>query len=92
MGLLSAFVEWLRRTIQSVQEFTLFSIDVIQVPLAAPQNAKIINRPRIFADPASGIVAGLWPGGDHGPGTQKTNIPESPRLKIIETFPSMFRL
>ena len=52
----------------------LFSIDVIQVPLAAPQKAQIVNRPRIFADPASGIIAGLWPGGDHGPGTQKTNV------------------
>ena len=28
----------------------LFSIDVIEVPLAAPQTAKIVNRPRIFAD------------------------------------------
>src|SRR3989454_4910140 len=28
----------------------LFSIDVIQVPLAVPQNAKIVNRPRIFTD------------------------------------------
>src|SRR5262245_29420201 len=51
----------------------LFSIDVIQVPVAAPQNAKIINRPRIFADPATGAIAGLWRGGDHGPGTQRTS-------------------
>ncbi len=51
----------------------LFSIDVIEVPLAAPQNAKIVNRPRIFADEASGAIAGLWPGGDHGEGTQKTS-------------------
>ncbi len=29
----------------------LFSIDVIQVPLAAPEKARIVNRPRIFADP-----------------------------------------
>ena len=50
----------------------LFSIDVIQVPLAAPDKARIVNRPRIFADPASGAISGLWPGGDHGPGTQKT--------------------
>jgi hypothetical protein len=48
----------------------LFSIDVIEVPLAAPQNARIVNRPRIFADPTSGAIAGLWQGGDHGPGTQ----------------------
>src|SRR5206468_12157244 len=34
----------------------LFSIDVIQVPLAAPQNAKIVNRPRIFADTATGAI------------------------------------
>jgi hypothetical protein len=26
----------------------LFSIDVIQVPLAAPEKARIVNRPRIF--------------------------------------------
>ncbi|MEO8682828.1 MAG: hypothetical protein ABI665_27520, partial [Vicinamibacterales bacterium] len=51
----------------------LFSIDVIEVPLAAPQNAKIVNRPRIFADASTGSLAGLWAGGDHGPGTQKTS-------------------
>jgi hypothetical protein len=51
----------------------LFSIDVIQVPLAAPEKARIVNRPRIFADPTSGAIAGLWQGGDHGPGTQRTS-------------------
>ena len=40
----------------------LFSIDVIQVPLAAPEKARIVNRPRIFADPTSGAIAGLWAG------------------------------
>ena len=52
----------------------LFSIDVIQVPLTAPQNARIVNRPRIFADVATGAISGLWAGGDHGPGTQKTSV------------------
>ena len=52
----------------------LFSIDVIQVPLAAPDQARIISRPRIFADPKTGAVSGLWQGGDHGPGTQKTSL------------------
>jgi hypothetical protein len=51
----------------------LFSIDVIQVPLATPQNARIVSRPRIFADVATGALSGLWAGGDHGPGTQKTS-------------------
>jgi hypothetical protein len=53
---------------------SLFSIDVIQVPLAAPEKARIVNRPRIFADPATGAIAGLWQGGDHGPGTQTSRI------------------
>ena len=50
-----------------------FRIEVIQVPLAAPQNARIVNAPRIFADPATGNIAGLWPGGRHGEGTQSTS-------------------
>jgi len=49
-----------------------FRIEVIRVPLAAPQNAEIVNEPRIFADARTGAIAGLWPGGDHGPGTQET--------------------
>jgi hypothetical protein len=50
----------------------LFSIDVIQVPLASPERASIVNRPRIFADPETGNIAGLWPGGNHGEGTQRS--------------------
>jgi hypothetical protein len=52
----------------------LFSIDVIRIPLSAPETAKIVNRPRIFADPKTGAISGLWPGGDHGPGTQNSRI------------------
>ena len=51
----------------------LFSIDVIAVPLKNPEQAKIVNRPRIFADTQSGAIAGLWPGGGHGEGTQRTS-------------------
>src|SRR5438105_5405824 len=50
---------------------SLFRIDIIKVPVDAPQNAKIVNSPRIFAD-SSGAIAGLWKGGTHGPGTQTT--------------------
>ena len=50
---------------------SLFRIEVIRVPLASPQDARIVNAPRIFAD-ASGKIAGLWPGGTHGAGTQET--------------------
>jgi hypothetical protein len=51
----------------------LFSIDVIAVPLKNPEQAKIVNRPRIFADTQTGSIAGLWPGGRHGEGTQSTS-------------------
>jgi hypothetical protein len=52
----------------------LFSIDVIQIPLAAPEKARIVSRPRVFADPASGAISGLWQGGNHGPGTQTSRV------------------
>lgn len=50
----------------------LFRIEVVRVPLDAPERAEIVNMPRIFADPETGDIAGLWAGGDHGPGTQST--------------------
>ena len=53
---------------------SLFSIDVIQVPLAAPENAKIVNRPRIFADAQTGVVNALNKGGNTGPGTQTSSV------------------
>jgi hypothetical protein len=64
----------------------LFSIDVIQVPIAAPDQARIVNRPRIFADAATGNIAGLWAGGDHGPGTQRTSTTN--QCHDITVFPA----
>ena len=49
---------------------SLFRIEVIRVPVAAPQEARVVAEPRVFADRTSGNVAGLWRGGSHGPGTQ----------------------
>ena len=63
----------------------LFRIDVVQVPLASPEDAAIVSRPLVFRDPETGAAAGLWPGGDHGPGTQRTA--ESSRCHDITTFP-----
>jgi len=51
---------------------SLFRIDIIKVPVAAPQNARVVNSPRIFAD-STGAIAGLWKGGTHGAGTQTTS-------------------
>ena len=64
-----------------------FSIDVIQIPLASPETAKIVGRPRIFADPQTGAIAGLAKKGDHGPGTQTTS--ETNQCHDITVFPSV---
>jgi hypothetical protein len=48
-----------------------FRIEIIKVPVAAPQSARIVSSPRIFADTA-GNIAGLWKGGAHGEGTQES--------------------
>jgi len=53
-------------------ETALFSIDVIRVPLDAPEQAAIVSRPRIFADSLTGRVAGLWRGGAAGIASQRT--------------------
>ena len=44
---------------------SLFRIDVIKVPLAAPQDAKVVNSPRIFMDPTSGALNAVTSGGTH---------------------------
>ncbi|WP_109508685.1 LVIVD repeat-containing protein [Nocardioides speluncae] len=38
---------------------TQWRIDVIQVPLAAPETASIVSQPRIFTDPVTGAFNGL---------------------------------
>ncbi|HEX8567407.1 MAG TPA: hypothetical protein VF648_17330 [Pyrinomonadaceae bacterium] len=42
-----------------------FRIDVIKVPLAAPQNAQVVSTPRLFSDPKTGALNGLTNGGSH---------------------------
>ncbi len=44
----------------------LFRIEVIKVPVAAPQDAKIVSSPRLFIDPRTGALNGLSNGGTHG--------------------------
>ena len=45
---------------------SLFKIDVIKVPLAAPQQAKIVSSPRLFMNARTGAIDGLNNGGTHG--------------------------
>jgi len=49
----------------------LFRIEVIKVPVAAPQDAKIVSSPRVFIDPRTGALNGLSNGGSHGKGEEK---------------------
>src|SRR5690242_8833777 len=49
----------------------LFRIDVIKVPVAAPQDAKIVSTPRLFIDPRTGAINGLTSGGSLHKGQEK---------------------
>lgn len=62
----------------------LFSIDVIEIPVADPSKARIVDRPRVFA--RNGEIAGLWGGGDHGDGTQDTS--QTNQCHDITVFPA----
>ena len=64
-----------------------FRIEVIQVPLANPEDARIVNMPRIFADPETGEYGGLWQGGDHGEGTQESRLTN--QCHDITVFPDI---
>jgi uncharacterized protein (DUF305 family) len=50
----------------------LFRIDVIEIPVDDPSTSRIVDSPAVFADPETGVLAGLWRGGDHGEDTQET--------------------
>ncbi|WP_292090820.1 DUF305 domain-containing protein [Brevundimonas sp.] len=64
----------------------LFRIDVIEIPVADPSRARIIDSPTVFADDETGQIAGLWRGGDHGDNTQDTS--RTDHCHDITVFPS----
>jgi hypothetical protein len=49
----------------------LFRIEVIKVPVSAPQDAKVVSSPRVFIDPRTGALNGLNNGGTHDKGKEK---------------------
>ena len=55
----------------------LFSIDVIQIPLAKPEEARIVSRPRIFADPETGAIAVCGRAATMGQGRRRRTRPTS---------------
>jgi uncharacterized protein (DUF305 family) len=64
----------------------LFRIDVIEIPVDDPSQARIVDSPAVFADPETGVLAGLWRGGDHGDETQDTS--QTDQCHDITVFPS----
>jgi uncharacterized protein (DUF305 family) len=64
----------------------LFRIDVIEIPVDDPSKARIVKSPAVFADEETGILAGLWRGGDHGDRTQRTS--RTDECHDITVFPS----
>ncbi len=66
---------------------SLFRIEVIRVPLDRPQDAAVVSEPRIFTNEQTGDIAGLWGGGDHGPGTQRTSATN--RCHDITAYPAI---
>ena len=63
----------------------LFRIDVIEIPVDRPSEARIVDSPAVFADPQTGVLAGLWRGGDHGDDTQRTS--RTDQCHDITVFP-----
>ena len=65
----------------------LFRIDIIEIPVDDPSQARIVDSPAVFADPETGRLAGLWQGGDHGDDTQATN--QTNQCHDITAFPEL---
>jgi hypothetical protein len=45
---------------------SLFRIEVIKVPVAAPQQARVVSSPRVFMDARTGVLNSLSSGATHG--------------------------
>src|SRR5215510_499606 len=69
---------------------SLFRIDVIKVPLAAPQNAQVVSTPRVFINPRTGALNGLSSGGAHGKAGEGLEKPiDSDQCHDITVYSSM---
>jgi hypothetical protein len=70
---------------------TQWRIDVIAVPLDAPETAAVVSQPRIFADPDTGAFNGLnntLPGTQHPSGTNYSPLPNTNTCHDITSFPA----
>ncbi|MFQ6170696.1 hypothetical protein ACK8HX_03745 [Oryzobacter sp. R7] len=70
---------------------TQWRIDVIKVPLAAPQTAAVVSQPRIFTDADTGAFNGLQntlPGALHPSGTAYSPLPNTNTCHDVTAFPA----
>jgi len=71
---------------------TQWRIDVIKVPLAAPQTAAIVSQPRIFTDATTGAFNGLQNtlnGTLHPSGTAYSPVPNTNTCHDVTAFPEI---
>jgi hypothetical protein len=64
----------------------LFRIDVIKVPVVAPQDAKIVSSPRVFIDPRTGALNGLSNGGSHGKNDEEKKPQDTDQCHDITVY------
>ncbi|MCP1728357.1 uncharacterized protein (DUF305 family) [Natronospira proteinivora] len=69
------------------EETALYRIDIVEIPVAEPESARVVDSPFVFADKESGDPAGLWAGGDHGEDTQRSNVTN--HCHDITVFPDL---
>lgn len=70
---------------------TQWRIDVIRVPLAAPETASVVSQPRIFTDPDTGAFNGLQNGPTqplHPSGTPYSPNPNTNTCHDVTSFPA----
>jgi hypothetical protein len=71
---------------------TQWRIDVIKVPLAAPQTAAVVSQPRIFTDPTTGAFNGLQntlTGALHPSGIPYAPLPNTNTCHDVTNFPDL---
>ena len=67
---------------------SLFRIEVIKVPIARPQDAKVVSMPRLFKDEQTGKINSLTDGGSRSAG-RATRPVETDQCHDITVYPEL---
>jgi hypothetical protein len=74
------------------QDLSRWRIEVIKVPLAAPQNAAVVNEARLMGDPVTGqlnVLQNAPPAPLHPSGTAWSPVPITDACHDITVFPAL---